>query len=45
MYEVDVSYGGSKAARVQVSKIHINEKINIRMKKKLKNQCLVRPMW
>jgi hypothetical protein len=44
-YKVDASYGGSKVARIQVSKIHINEKINIRMKKNVKNQCLVGPMW
>ncbi len=33
---VDASYGGSKATRVLVPKVHINGKINIRMKKKLK---------
>jgi hypothetical protein len=35
-YWVDASYGGSKAARVLVPKVHINEKINTRMKKLLK---------
>jgi hypothetical protein len=34
---VDSSYGGSKVARILVPKVHINEKINTKMKKKLKN--------
>jgi hypothetical protein len=33
-YGVDASYGGSKAARILVPKVHINGKINIKMKKK-----------
>jgi len=33
--QVDASYGGSKAARVLVSKVHLNRKINIKMEKKL----------
>jgi hypothetical protein len=31
---VDASYSGSKVARILVPKIHINEKINIKMEKK-----------
>jgi hypothetical protein len=31
---VDASYGGSKVARVLLPKVHINEKINIRILKK-----------
>jgi hypothetical protein len=34
---VDASYGGSKAARIPIPKVHINININI----KIKNQCLV----
>jgi hypothetical protein len=30
---VDASYGGLKATRIQVSKVHINGKINIIMQK------------
>jgi hypothetical protein len=33
-YGVDASYGGSKAARILVPKVHINGKINTRMEKK-----------
>jgi hypothetical protein len=36
---VDTSYGGSKTARNLVLKVHINEKINTKMEKKVKNQC------
>jgi hypothetical protein len=34
LMRVDTSYGGSKAARVLVPKVHINGKINTRMEKK-----------
>jgi len=43
--KVDASYGDSKATRILIPKVHINEKINTRMKKNIKNQCFVRPMW
>jgi hypothetical protein len=33
-YGVDASYGGSKATRILVRKVHTNGKINIRMEKK-----------
>ncbi len=33
---VDASYGGSKVGRALVLKVHINEKINTRIKKTLK---------
>jgi hypothetical protein len=42
---VDASYGGSKVTRVPVPKLHINGKINIRIEKNVKNQCLMGPMW
>ncbi len=42
--KVDASYGSLKAAKVPIPKVHINEKINTRMKKNIKNQCLVGPM-
>jgi len=42
---VDTSYSDSKATRVLVPKVHINEKINTKMEKNVKNQCLVGPMW
>jgi hypothetical protein len=35
----DASYGGLKMARVLITKVHIDEKINIVMEKKIKNQC------
>jgi hypothetical protein len=38
---VDASYGGSKMARVPVQKVHVNGKINIKMEKYVKNQCLM----
>jgi hypothetical protein len=37
--KVNTSYSGSKAARVLVLKIHINGKINTKMKRNIKNQC------
>jgi hypothetical protein len=36
---VDASYGGSKATRILVPKVHINGKINTRMENNVKNQC------
>jgi hypothetical protein len=36
---IDANYCGSKAVRVPIPKIHINEKINTRMEKNIKNQC------
>jgi hypothetical protein len=36
---VDASYGGSKAIRIPIPKVHVNGKINTRMKKRVKNQC------
>jgi hypothetical protein len=36
---VDASYGGSKATRVPILKVHINGKNNTRMEKNVKNQC------
>jgi hypothetical protein len=36
---VDASYGGSKATKIPIPKIHINGKINFRMEKNIKNQC------
>jgi hypothetical protein len=36
---VDASYSGSKVARILVPKIHINEKITLKWKKHVKNQC------
>jgi len=33
---VDTRYVGSKAAKVPIPKVHINEKINTRIKQKLK---------
>jgi hypothetical protein len=33
---VDASYGGSKATKVPILEVHINGKINTRMKKRLK---------
>jgi hypothetical protein len=42
---VDASYNSSKGARIQVPKVHINGKINIRMEKNIKNQFLIGPMW
>jgi hypothetical protein len=42
---VDASYSGSKTTRVPVPKVHINGKINTRMEKNVKIQCLVGPMW
>jgi hypothetical protein len=44
-WKVDVSYGGSKVTRVLVSKVYINEKINITMETNIKNQCSSGPMW
>jgi hypothetical protein len=44
-YGVDASYGGSEAIRIPIPKVHINGKINSRMEKNIKNQCLVGPMW
>jgi len=38
--KVDASYGGSKVARIPIPKVHINEKINTRMKKQLKTNVL-----
>jgi hypothetical protein len=35
-YGVDASYGGSKATRILVPKVHTNGKINIKMEKTLK---------
>jgi len=40
---VDASYGGSKSTRVLVSKVYLNRKINIKMKKNIENQCWVGP--
>ncbi len=46
LIRVDTSYGGSKATRILVPKIHINGKINTRMEQKLKRlECWVGPMW
>ncbi len=45
IYWVNASYGGSKVARVPIPKVHINGKINIRIEKLLKKQCLMSPMW
>jgi hypothetical protein len=42
---VDASYGGSKAIRVLVPKVHINGKINTMIEENIKNQCLMGPMW
>ncbi len=42
---VDASYGGSKATKIPIPKIHINGKINFRMEKNIKNQCWMGPMW
>jgi hypothetical protein len=36
---VDASYGGSKVARVQIPKVHLNGKLNTKMEKNVKNQC------
>jgi hypothetical protein len=36
---VYASYSGSKVAKVLVPKVHINGKINVKMKKNVKNQC------
>ncbi len=38
---VIASYGGSKATKVLIPKIHINGKINTKMEKNIKNQCWV----
>jgi hypothetical protein len=35
-YEVDLNYGDSKAINVLVPKVHINAKITLKWKKKLK---------
>jgi hypothetical protein len=32
--QVDANYSGSKATRVQVPKVHLNRKIDIKMEKK-----------
>jgi hypothetical protein len=37
MHKVDVSHNGSKATRVLVPKVYVNEKINTRMEKNAKN--------
>jgi hypothetical protein len=37
----NASNSGSKMARILVPKVHINGKINFKMK----NQCLMGPMW
>jgi hypothetical protein len=42
---VDASYNGSKAARIPFLKVHVNGKINTRMEKNVKNQCLRGLMW
>ncbi len=42
---VYASYSGSKVAKVLVPKVHINGKINVKMKKNVKNQCWVGLKW
>jgi hypothetical protein len=37
--KVDASYGGSKATRIPIPKVHVNGKINTKMEKNIKNQC------
>jgi hypothetical protein len=37
--KVDASYGGSKATRIPIPKIHVNGKISTKMEKNFKNQC------
>jgi predicted ribonuclease toxin of YeeF-YezG toxin-antitoxin module len=39
LQKVDANYNGSKATRIPIPKVHINGKINIRMRKNIKNQC------
>jgi len=36
---VEASYGGSKATRILVPRVHINKNINTTMEKNVKNQC------
>lgn len=43
--KVDASYIGSNVARVLVPKAHINGKINTRVGKNVKTQCLIGSMW
>jgi hypothetical protein len=43
--KINASYNSSKGAKIPVPKVHINGKINTRMEKTIKNQCLVSLMW
>jgi hypothetical protein len=38
-FSIDANYNGSKAARIPISKVCINEKTNSIMEKNIKNQC------